>query len=168
MMKLLLTFLVTITSITVSYSQYQSTSLTSVIGCTYRNIDELRPFKGYKEQEGVLLEPTKNKYSISRISNGKNDIILLDKCTNSNTIVHYKILDILTVGAIHKNQDIIFSSCSIKDHRTDKLIALVKRVNSDKFKTIYKAWVVNSKTNKIEQISVRNLSCINNDFDACD
>jgi hypothetical protein len=145
--------------------QSKSNTKASLVGRIYRDLGEFDEFKGYKEQRGTLIDPVTEtgNYGLSVYAKSGYYIVVFDWSIPSEK-VKYKLLDILRVGPIKPQQDIILTMCRLNEKHDSQIIALVKTNNSEYFKTIYKAWRANKKTGRFEAISTKGIDCLNDGY----
>ena len=138
-----------------------------LIGSVYRDITELNEFKGYKQLEGILIQPIETHYALAEIAKGKHTIILFDKvlAVPNSKKVQYQILDTVTVGEIGSGKIIMMTSCRINKKDDCEIIGLVKNAGKETYYSLLKAWRANRKTNKFEKIPVKGISCVDLNFD---
>jgi len=165
-MKVLLYFLFMVLLVNQSFNQ-TSKDAAPVIGSVYRDIKELDQFKGYKQKEGALIEPIETHYALNEIVKGTHTIILFDKVLTvpNSKKVQYQILDTVTIGEIVTGKIVMMTSCRINKANDCEIIGLVKNTGKEKYTLLLKAWRANRKTNKIEKISVKGISCVDLNFD---
>ena len=129
-------------------------------GETFRYVNQLNQFKGYKEIEGALIQPVGSDYGISNISNGINTIILFEKVIHAdNGKVNYQILDTINVGRLPRNKSIIMMGCLINKKDDPEVIGLIKSTEKKGYFTPLEAWRANRKTNTIQKIPVKGIDC---------
>lgn len=169
-MKILVSCLLLFLLVQHGYCQLKAAPSPSVIGSIYRNITELKEFKGYKTVAGSVLEPTRDNYSIATIIKGNYNILLFEKdlLINNGSTVRYKLLDTLNIGVLKKPYAIVYSSCRISRKNNSEIVALVKGENKEYFTKILKTWKANKKTERFEKISTKGIDCFDNGYSEVD
>ena len=117
---------------------------------------------GVKDLGGSLLED--NNYAVSRMKKGKTEMLWLARITSRNAkgIPKWQVKDVLTLPVLKKNQEILQGftfPCTINDEEDLNLIVLADYLAKSKTYKVRKAWRANTKTNKIQVISVKGISC---------
>jgi len=130
-----------------------------LIGKIYKQINEIEQFKGYKEEQGIAILPLGTGNGFSKISNGKNTIVLFTKFVAPKS---YKIMAVLNLGAINANAQIVaMARCRINNKNNGTIVALVKPSGGDKFKDIIKAWRADEKKHTFVNIPTKGIDCDN-------
>ena len=139
------------------------TNFNLAIGKTFRKINDLDVFKNYIENEGVVISELKEqKKGFASIANGNHTMVLLTQYTEQGN----KILAILDIGNIAKNERIILRECRTNMKKDNFIIAVLKPILSKAYFTnIRKAWRLDSKNNRFNPISVKSIDCLNEEFD---
>ncbi len=147
-----------------SFAQSGSNVPTGVIGRIYHKINELSQFENYKEMEGAAILPIKSDYCLSKITDGRNVIILLDKVIHmEDGKVNYKIVDAINIGK-QNNEVIMMTSCKINKKADPEIIGAAKYAEKENYTNLLRVWRANRKTNKIEQISVKGITCVDEGY----
>jgi hypothetical protein len=133
-------------------------------GKVYHKVNEITELKNYRKMEGALIPPIGSDYGLSSITNGSNVIILFNKIIHiNNGNVNYKIVDAINIGKLN-HQVIMMTGCLINKKADPELIGIAKYAEKEMYTNLSKAWRANRKTNKIEEISVKGLSCVDNGY----
>lgn len=117
---------------------------------------------GVKDLGGNLLE--NDNYAVSHMKKGKTDMLWLAKITSRNAkgIPKWQVKDVLVLPALKKNQEILQGftfPCTINDEEDLNLIVLADYLAKSKTYKVKKAWQANTRTNKIQTISIEGISC---------
>jgi len=144
----------------ICFAQSQNNKQLDFKGETFRYIHELNQFMGYKEVESALIEPVGSDYAISNISNGVNTIILFEKVIHADKgKVNYQILDTINIGRLPRNKSIIITGCLINKKDDPEIIGMIKNTGKETPVTPLKAWRANRKTNTLQKIPVKGITC---------
>lgn len=167
-MKIVTGILILTAFTNVAYTQQKINEPKNAIGHTYKNISELSQFAGYKEQRGVMLEPTDDDFGLSVIANKTHTIIVFNKITTAGKMVDNHLLDLVDLGNINKAETILIATCKVSNKNDSEVFALAEHGVKGNYKTVLKAWRANKKTGKIESIPVNRISCIDDDYTETD
>ncbi|RYE17666.1 MAG: hypothetical protein EOP45_15415 [Sphingobacteriaceae bacterium] len=169
-MKILVSCLLLFLIVKYGYGQLRVAASPSIIGSVYRNVTELKEFKGYKKVEGSVLELARDHYSIATIVKGNYNILLFEKILQigDGSTVKYKLLDTLNIGLLKKPYTIAYSACRISRKNDSEIVALVKGEYKEYFTKILKAWRANKKTKRFEKTSIKGVDCFDNGYSNVD
>lgn len=136
----------------------------SIIGCEFDKINEIEKLKNFYIEEIIgIRESLNNTNGFRKISDGKNTLILFTKHIPPN---RSKILAILNIGMVDIGAKIFMAMCRIDKKNDGYIVAIVNtRPRKEYFNDVTKAWRVNLKTNKFDNISVKGIDCLNSEFD---
>ncbi len=117
---------------------------------------------GVKDLGGSLLDD--DSYGVSHMKKGKTDMLWLARITSRNAkgIPKWQVKDVLILPTLKKNQEILQGftfPCTINDEEDLNLIVLADYLAKSKTYKVRKAWRANTKTNKIQVISTKGISC---------
>ncbi len=117
---------------------------------------------GVKDLGGSLLED--DNYAVSRMKKGKTEMLWLARITSRNArgVPKWQVKDVLFLPALKKNQEILRGftfPCTIDDEEDLNLIVLADYLAKSKTYKVRKAWRANTKTNKIQAIPIKGISC---------
>lgn len=133
-----------------------------LIGKTFTNHVPITDLKSYRNEQGIVLGNPNEGAFISTIEvykKGNQAVVLLSKKIKSNPD-EYRIIDILTLNAIPKNNEIRISDCFRKNGYPDEtIIAVVFSGSNRQVKTIKQAYVL--KDIRFENASIKGVKCIN-------
>ncbi|NNU33084.1 hypothetical protein HK413_00780 [Mucilaginibacter sp. S1162] len=149
-------------------AQQQNQSSHNIIGREYRFINELTEFKGYKEQQGVLIEPMNDHYGLSSVFNGVNTIIIFNKIIPLKGNVKYKLLDTIMLNKLGKKRIVLMSSCTLHEKTDNEIIAMVTYKAKEHYTDILQARRANKKTGRFEKIANKGLDCVDVGYSAED
>lgn len=141
----------------------------SLIGKVFREPSELPELAGYEDVGGsVLTEPGKPdfEFGISWLRSPDKNIVVLEKfISQPDGKTRYEILDTVSVPKLKEDQYISYCDCYSGDVFDSRIIALVKTDSAAFYKTIYKAWIADTRLKKIVPIEDPNgIRCTNNGF----
>jgi hypothetical protein len=141
---------------------------TGIFDSVYRQIADLKQFKGYTEQEGDLMEPINltSNYGLSRIAKKGYQIIAFEKVIPHGNKPDFMLLDTIRIGHIKPGQGVILTHCRLNGRDVAGILALVKMDDNQYFKKVIKAWKANTKTNRFEPISTTGIDCLNDGYGA--
>ena len=133
------------------------------IGKTFRKINDIDVFRNYTEDEGVVISELKEqKKGFARISKGDHRIVLLTQYTLQGN----KILAILDIGKIAKNERIVLRKCRNNMKEDNFIVAVLNpTLSKNYFTNISKAWRLDSNNNNFLSISVKGIDCLNEEFE---
>jgi hypothetical protein len=122
--------------------------------------------KGYKVKGGfgILDNSKETGYWIDLGMQKGRDIIWLKKVTKRDASGHnanWKILDVIKLPAKQKNEMISWNDCIINGD--EKNVSIVAFVDGKTFK-VHRAWRGNIKSGKIEEISIKGITCEKDDI----
>lgn len=144
-------------------SEYQK-----IIGQEYYSLREFRPFVNFKEYGGTYININDSSaFTLNHYKSGVNNVIAFEKIVDkSQRRVKYTLLDILEISDLKQNQYLGYGICRLNEIPDQEIIAIYESADMDvEFYThILKAWRANSKTRKIEEISINNLDCMNEGY----
>lgn len=136
-------------------------------GITYRSLNEIKEFSKFKDIGGALIgeKLPQTDFGISHYSKGPIDLIVFEKIiTSAQGKVSFRLLDILEIRGLKKDQGIAYGTCR-KDGKPDcEIIAIYKYEDSEYFKNVIKAWRANRKTGQIEPADIQGVDCINDSW----
>ena len=131
------------------------------------NIVEFQLFEGLTYYGGTTLEPLENDYVLTHYSNGSKHLIVLEKLyPNGDGTNKSKILDMIEVTGLSKNQHVSYGFCSIKSINDSEIITVYEFENTEEFTKILKAWRATRKNGRIIEINTGGISCINEGYGA--
>ena len=156
----------------------QTVSLTkNYIGLRYADADKVMP-PGFEIRSSGIIRDDKvdpladPEYGITQLSKGLRRMLWLKKFVsrnlNGNSI--WEVIDVLDVPEVGKEEELIISkggdSCYLNGKPDAKIVAIFKVEPGKRYALEYytkarKAWRVNLKTHKFEEILPRNVSCRN-------
>ncbi len=129
-----------------------------VLGKVCKRINEIEKLKNYKEEEGIVIDVSKNKLGFSRISDGHTTLILFESFIPPSS---RKILAILDIGKLEKGNQIVMARCRLNSNNDNYIVAIVKSkpTKDNYFKKIIKAWKINEKTARFFSIPTKGIDC---------
>ncbi|HXG85570.1 MAG TPA: hypothetical protein VNI84_16220 [Pyrinomonadaceae bacterium] len=103
-------------------------------------------------------------YGVTHFKKGKKYMLWLERIVERNEagVPVWEVLDVLSVGALKKNQEFLFSySSPCKQNKKGNLdlIVLAESVPRTKARRVLKAWRANVKKEKFEPVSVKGIVC---------
>lgn len=134
-------------------------------------------YKGYKHKGVVVGETLPNgvkdlgggllsdeNYGVSRFSKGKKYMLWLEKISarNASGVPNWEVLDVLTFGALKKNQRFLISyssGCQQNGKDNLDLVVLAELLPRRKSYKIARAWRANIKKEKFEKVSTKSVIC---------
>ncbi len=139
--------------------------------------DEARQFVGYrhegvrygerlpngaKDLGGGLL--SNEDYGVTRFKKGKNYMLWLERIVERNEagVPSWEVLDVLSVGALKKNQEFLYSyssPCKQNNEENLDLIVLAESVPKTKTRRVLKAWQADIEKEKFEPVLVKGIVC---------
>jgi hypothetical protein len=129
----------------------------SLIGKTCTNENEFSQLKGFTSLGGTLLSDVNDeeKKSVSLFRKGATTLIFFEVMTNDKI----KVIDIVEVTNIQKNQEIKVGTCG--DGETDMigLVALVEQSKQKRWKAV-KAWFFNLAKIRVESWPHAKVTCL--------
>lgn len=148
-------------------------NLHNIFNKNYTNVNELTPFKSFKETRGSLIDLGKKErqFGIQEIKGDNKTILLLEKLTYKDTLrPTFKILDTLEFKNLERNKYLIFCKCYQNNSLNKRIVSIVDTTGNpypEYFKKIEKVWKINFQKGKFKEIkSPRNIKCANEDFGA--
>ncbi|MET3980421.1 hypothetical protein ABIB62_003022 [Mucilaginibacter sp. UYP25] len=163
-MKFILLISLSLVSHAQSYSQIRTVTTSRLMGSTYKYVNELPPFKGYKEQIGTMLLPTEDNYAVSVVAKGQYNVLILDTCLKEGASVKYKILDTAIIGMIPRNQTIVTSDCRLRQKNDSYIIAIVKPDDKKYYKNVVRAWRFDRPSRKLRRMRVEHIDCLSEGY----
>ena len=168
----ILIFLLSIISIDCQNNRSQSIvnndsiKIDSLIGKVYKDSKELI---GLEQMSAGMLQDSLNnrKFGISAyIDKSYVYYVFLDEIKGNNVDnLSYKILDIVVVGKLNKNEILGTYNCQMDSTNDYKLIAIYREDKYDSKLMVYydilKAWKADIKREKIDSISTKGITCVN-------
>ena len=117
---------------------------------------------GAKDLGGGLL--TDENYGVTRFSKGKKFMLWLEKLTSRDKdgVPNWEVRDVLPFDKLKKNQEFLFSyssQCRQNEKQNLDLIVLAQTVPKSKNYKIVRAWKANTRREKFEKISTKNIKC---------
>lgn len=117
---------------------------------------------GVKDLGGGLL--TNENYGVSRFSKGNKYMLWLEKITSRDAkgVPNWEVRDVLTFDQPKKNQEFLLSyssNCKQNGKTNLDLIVMAELLPKNKTYKIIKAWRADSKTEKFDKISGKNIKC---------
>ena len=127
----------------------------------YSEISELKEFENYEEENGILLG---KKHSVGTYKNTKNPqekIIILEEVRHlSNGEANFRKLDQVNIN-LKNNQFLATSFCSKEEYDDIPILAIYEGNGQiTRRKNIIKAWEIKLEEFQLENISVKNIQCI--------
>ena len=126
----------------------------------YSEINELKEFESYEEENGILLG---KKHSIGTYFHAKNPqekIIILEEIRHlPNGEANFRKLDLIKI-TLKNNQFLTTSFCSKEEYDDIPFLAIFEsKGQSSRRKNIIKAWEIQLDDFQLESISVKNIQC---------
>ncbi len=117
---------------------------------------------GAKDLGGGLL--SNDNYGVSRFSKGKKLMLWLEKITSRDNkgVPSWEVKDVLSFDNLKKNQEFMFSfssSCLQNGKENLDMIVLTELLPKTKTYKILKAWKTNTKKEKFEKLSTKEIRC---------
>ncbi|MCY1635939.1 hypothetical protein [Marinifilum sp. D737] len=129
------------------------------------NIVEYKFFDGLTHNGGTLLELLDQDYLLSHYSNDFKHLIVLEELfSNGDGTNKSKIIDMIEINGLEKNQYISYGFCSIDNVNDSGVFAVYEYENTEEFTKIYKAWKAIPKERMIKEINTKGVSCINEGY----
>lgn len=127
----------------------------------YSEINELKEFENYEEENGILLG---KKHSIGTYVNTKNTqekIIILEEIRHlPNGEANFRKLDQVKIN-LKINQFLATSFCSKEEYDDIPILAIYEgNGQSIRRKNIIKAWEIRLDVFHLESISIKNIQCL--------
>lgn len=133
-----------------------------LIGTTFKNDVPITALKSYRNEQGVVIgNPNEGSFlsTIEVYKKGSQAVVLLSKKINSNPD-EYRIIDVLKLNTIQKNNEVRISDCFRKNGFPDEtIIAIVFSGSKRQVKTIKQAYVL--KDIRFEKTSIKDIKCFN-------
>jgi hypothetical protein len=146
-----------ISSSAIAQGNFASPQWKSLIGKTCANENEFSQLKGFTSLGGTLLSDVNDeeKKSVSLFSKETTNLIFFEVMTNDKI----KVIDIVEVTNIQKNQEIKVGTC--KDGETDMpgIVALVEQSKQKRWKA-QKAWLFNLDKIRVESWPYAKVTCL--------
>lgn len=123
--------------------------------------------ENFEEHTGYVMGFLEgDEFIIDHVSRDSTNLIWFCKLTHrdSQGRPFLKILDVLVLPPIGEDEDLIMGNCHLADEFNPEIIAIVKFIESEVKSEIHRAWRANREKKKIEQISVENVTCLNESF----
>lgn len=138
------------------------TQFKSAIGKTFEKINDIDVFSNYIEEQGVVIsEINEHNKGFAIISNGDHKIVLL----TAYSLKGYKILAILDLGNIAKNEVIVLRECRLNKKKDNFIVAILNpKISQLYFTDIIKAWRLDSSNNSFKSIPTKGVDCLNEEF----
>lgn len=160
MRKLILFILL---STNISFSQGKlAFEFENLIGKTFTNDVAIASLKSFKNEQGIVLgNPNEGPFfsTIEVYKKGNQAVVLLSKKIKSNPD-QYRIIDVLKLNAIPKNNEVRISDCTRKNALPEEtIIAVVFSGSKRQVKTINQAYVL--KDIRFEKTSIKEIKCFN-------
>jgi hypothetical protein len=160
-MKKLFLFILVSTSITFSQGKL-AFEFENLIGKTFTNNVAIASLKSFKNEQGIVLgNPNEGPFfsTIEVYKKGNQAVVLLSKKIKSNPD-EYRIIDVLKLNAIPKNNEVRISDCKRKNGFPEEtIIAVVFSGSKRQVKTIKQAYVL--KDIRFEKTSIKGIKCFN-------
>lgn len=165
-MKFFLFFIFCLGGFSIVNAQAYSLNTKTAIGKTFKKIDEIKVFKNFKEEDGILISNSKEKNDLFlKISDGVTTMVLYAKYSPNGN----KILGILDPGRTEKNMRIIMRECRVNANIDGFVVALVNiKPWKAYFSNVIKAWRVDQKTNTFISVPTKGIECLNEEFENID
>ena len=117
---------------------------------------------GVKDLGGGLLSD--EDYGVSRFSKGKKYMLWLEKISarDAKGVPNWEVLDVLTFGALKKNQRFLISyssGCQQNGRDNLDLVVLAEFLPKRKSYKVARAWKANIKKGKFEKVSTKTITC---------
>ncbi len=138
------------------------------LGAEYYKLNELKAFKDFKCQQSRTVEGLyKSKFGLDHYKKDNINLIIFDE------IVRYdkgkpifKMLDILEIKDLKKDEEIDFTLCTLDKKTDNEIITIFKHDDKDVFKKIIiKAWRANRNIGKFEIINdIKEIECIETEY----
>ena len=136
----------------------------SINELVYRRLNEIKEFSDYKDLGGMLVGEFQNDdYAIGFYKKNGHDFLTLEKVIRipDEQYVKYLLIDTITIPRLKDNEVLAFG-CQRKNKTPTFAISEYK--DAEYFTEIKKAWKVNFKTKKIEEIYMYNFTCPNESY----
>jgi hypothetical protein len=157
---ILFSSLIILTSCNTKKSEYRK-----IIGQEYYSLREFKPFINFQEVGGSFINRNESvAFTINHYQSGVINIIAFEKIADeSQRRVKYSLLDILEISDLKQNQEIAYGNCRLNGKSDQEILAIYEASDQDVeyFTQILKAWRANTKTRKIEEISIKGIDCEN-------
>ncbi len=126
----------------------------------YSEINEIKEFKNYEEENGILLG---KKHSVGTYVNTKNTqekIIILEEIRHlPNGEANFRRLDLVRIN-LKNNQFLSTSFCSKEEYDDIPILAIYEgNGQPNRRKNIIKAWEIQLDHFQLESISIKNIQC---------
>ncbi len=138
----------------------------SLIGQTYTNESGIKALKNFRYEQGTVVgEAIEGKFfsTIDVYRKGSTAIILLSKKIKANAD-EYRIIDVLKISSIPKNDEVRTTDCSRKQAYPDEtIVAIVFSGPNRQVKLVKEAYAL--KDIRFEKITTKGITCINEGID---
>ncbi len=135
-------------------------SSSSVSGDWYSEINELKEFENYEEENGILLGKKHSVGTYFHIESPQEKIIILEEIRHlPNGEANFRKLDLVKIK-LKNNQFLTTSFCSKEEYDDIPFLAIFEgNGQSTRRKNIIKAWEIQLDNLQLESISVKNIQC---------
>lgn len=137
-----------------------------LIGNTFKVGTDPEGLNGYEYVGGSVLTPldVKNMVLSTEYRSGKNILITFSRMNDPETEL-YVVEDVLHIRNLHQDWELKTGLCRLNEVEDAAIISVVKPAKLEYSKDVKKAWRFNWQTLVLEEISTKDVDCLNEGFD---
>ncbi|MGG6263321.1 hypothetical protein ACQ4M3_41105 [Leptolyngbya sp. AN03gr2] len=135
-------------------SQSAQPNIRSYIGLGYRTLPQ-----GFKDTGGWVVKG--GRYRADLVQRGNTRMVWFNRALpwNRGGAVPVRVVDVMELPTFPKSQALHFAFCRLNGVNDREIFAIAEATDDDIRTNIVQAWRANTKTEKIEPISTKGISC---------